>query len=182
LGAFNTHTGEEILHDELCGLDGFDIVKKYDIKADFTQLKEMVADNSEGFVIRFKNGKRMKIKGLEYIRLHSLMTQFSNVDIWKSLKEGTPIDLENVPDEFDEWVRNTIKELQSKYDKRFKELDDSFWKTINRKEYFYSVEGTKDAHFMLKRLNSYSTEYQRMIWDEIRPDFGKPFWKRDLDI
>ena len=104
LGAFTTNTAEEVSYDELLKLDGFDIVKKYAIKADFAQLKKMVADNSEGFVIRFKNGLRMKIKGLEYIRLHSLMTQFSNVDVWKCLKEGTPIDLENVPDEFDDWV------------------------------------------------------------------------------
>jgi RNA ligase len=53
---------------------GCDVAKKYDGISDYSTLKGMISDNSEGFVIRFSNGDRMKIKGEEYLRLHKIMT------------------------------------------------------------------------------------------------------------
>jgi len=53
---------------------GFPMVKKYDGINDLQQLKSMEEDNREGFVVRFSNGFRMKVKFAEYIRLHRIIT------------------------------------------------------------------------------------------------------------
>lgn len=151
-------------------------------KLDINELRSKNISNKEGYVLRFyPSNFRMKIKFEEYVRLHSLMTQFSNVDIWECLKNNTPIDLDKVPDEFDTWVKKTIQDLNDKYNIRFKELENEFWKTINRKEYYFQVKSHKDSYMLLKRLSSYSKEYQNMIWDEIRPEYSKPFWKKEID-
>ena len=42
-------------------------------------LKEEISKDKEGYVIRFKNGFRMKIKGEEYKRLHKILTNISNL-------------------------------------------------------------------------------------------------------
>jgi RNA ligase len=107
LGIINTETGEEVPHNDL--FEGFDVVKKYNGIKDYTTLKFLIDNNAEGFVVRFSNGDRMKIKGDEYVRLHRILTNISNRDIWEYLKDGKPLDeiLDKVPDEFHDWVKQT---------------------------------------------------------------------------
>lgn len=113
LGCYNNETGEEInLHE----MDGWwDMVMKYKTWGeDWETLKKEISKDNEGYVIRFKSGFRMKIKGEEYIRLHKILTNFSTKDIWELLKNGEPLEpfLERVPDEFDGWVKKTIQDLR----------------------------------------------------------------------
>jgi len=113
LGCYNNETGEEInLHE----MDGWwDMVMKYKTWGeDWETLKKEISKDNEGYVIRFKSGFRMKIKGEEYIRLHKILTNFSTKDIWELLKNGEPLEpfLERVPDEFDDWVKKTIQDLR----------------------------------------------------------------------
>jgi RNA ligase len=61
LGIINTETGEELPYSDL--FEAFDVVKKYDGIRDYSELKSKVEQNSEGFVVRFSNGERIKIKG-----------------------------------------------------------------------------------------------------------------------
>jgi RNA ligase len=100
LGVINTETGEELPHNEL--FEGFDVVKKYDGVRDYSELKGKVEQNTEGFVVRFSNGNRMKIKGEEYLRLHKIMTNVSTTGVWEFLANGGDINefLKDVPDEF----------------------------------------------------------------------------------
>ena len=72
LGVIKTDTGEETSWDDLSAFEGWDLVKRYDGISDYTTLKGMVKNNQEGFVVRFSNGDRVKIKGEEYLRLHLL--------------------------------------------------------------------------------------------------------------
>ena len=87
---------------------GFKLVKRYNGITDYSLLKDMIKDDAEGFVIKFKSGFRCKVKGVEYVRLHRIITNISSRDIWACLKNNNPLDtiLDNVPDEFDSWVRN----------------------------------------------------------------------------
>ena len=80
----------------------FNVVKRYDGISDYSTLKGMVNDNAEGFVVRFSNGDRMKVKGEEYIRLHKVMTNLSTTAVWEVLANGGSMNtlLKDVPDEF----------------------------------------------------------------------------------
>jgi len=82
---------------------GFKVVKKYDGYKDYNNLKTIIKDDEEGYVVKFSNGDRMKIKGQEYLRLHRLMTGTSTTSIWEMLSEDRDVLelLKDVPDEFD---------------------------------------------------------------------------------
>lgn len=112
--------GDEYTYRDLCGVIKFigcEVVKKYDGYADYSLLKDTIKDDQEGRVIRFKSGLRMKIKGDEYCRLHRILTNISNRNIWEYLKDGKPLDdlLEKVPDEFYDWVKKTVSNLKYGY-------------------------------------------------------------------
>jgi RNA ligase len=117
LGIINTETGEELQYDDIVNFDGWDIVKKYDGIEDYTELKSKVENNAEGFVIRFSNGDRMKIKGEEYIRLHKIMTNISTTGVWEHLMNGGDINelLKDVPDEFYKKVKEYADLLKYGY-------------------------------------------------------------------
>jgi RNA ligase len=176
---------------------GFKLVKKYDGVDDYKQLKSLIESNSEGFVIRFKSGFRMKIKGEEYVRLHRLLTNFSNVDIWELLKDGKDLDefLDRVPDEFDKWVKETISNLQyHKYriEERAGKTHDYFrYGKYNdrepeptKKEFAEHLEFCKVepsirsiCFAMWDRKN-----YDHITWKIIKPKYQKPFWNKEEEI
>jgi RNA ligase len=93
---------------------GFDVVKKYDGIKDFNQLKSMIKDDQEGFVVKFSNGDRIKVKGVEYLRLHKIMTNVTTTGIWEYLKNGEDVMelLKDVPDEFYKKIQNYVKDLR----------------------------------------------------------------------
>jgi RNA ligase len=120
LSMISNANGKELDYNSMLSINevsGFPTIKKYDGITDYDTLKSQINGNREGYVIRFKNGFRMKIKGEEYVRLHRILTGFSNVDIWEYLKDGKDLDelLDRVPDEFDLWVKNTVKDLNKQF-------------------------------------------------------------------
>jgi RNA ligase len=181
LGVIHTQNGTELPYNELIKISKstkVPVVKKYDICNDYTSLKNLVGNNEEGFVIYFKNGFRMKIKGEEYCRLHFEISNVSNRVIWERLKNNQSFDdlLELIPDEFYPWVEQTKNELLSEYKRVFKELDEEFYKFINIKDFALKVKDTKLSGYMFKRLKTYSKEYEDMIWDIVYPALKKPFY------
>lgn len=82
-------------------------------------VKSMSDENDdEGFVVKYSNGLRLKMKYVEYVRLHRLITGFSTTSIWECMKNDDDLDelIEKVPDEFYKWVRMEEKELREHYD------------------------------------------------------------------
>lgn len=163
----------------------------------YKSLKEKNIHNSEGFVLRFQPQFRMKIKFEDYVRLHRLITGFSNVDIWEGLRDGKNIEemLVNVPDEFDKWVRKTIDDIKyHKYriEERAGKIHDYFrYGKYNDRE----VEPTKKefvAHLDFCKVEPSikaialsiwdKKNYDRIIWRMLRPKYQKPFWQKDSDM
>jgi RNA ligase len=176
---------------------GFKIVKKYDGVQDYKQLKSMIENNAEGFVIKFKSGFRMKIKGEEYVRLHRLLTNFSNVDIWELLKDGKNLDefLDRVPDEFDKWVKGTIKNLQyHKYaiEERAGKTHDYFryGKYNDRETEPTKKEFAEHLEFCKVEPSIRSIcfamwdgkNYDHITWKMLKPKYQKPFWNKEEEI
>lgn len=155
-----------------------DIVKKYDGISDYRKLRELFSgDNREGFVVKFKSGFRIKLKYEEYIRLHRIITNITSYDIWETLKTGGDIEqlLDNVPDEFDNWVKNKVNEINNEFRNLKKEIEKEFWGLINKKDIAEKFKKSNYTHYLFKRLNTYSEELDEMIWNNIKPKFEKPF-------
>ena len=184
LGTFDKN-GKE-MDVELWSQWGFDVVKKYDGINDYKQLKEMVKNDQEGFVVKFSNGDRVKVKGVEYLRLHKIMTNVTTTGVWEYLKNGEDVMeiLKDVPDEFYNKIKTYVQHLKYGYfqiSERAGKLHDGF-----RYGKYGDVdpEPTKKefAEFVLKQQKVLhpvmfamwdKKDYSEIIWNLIRPEFKK---------
>ena len=166
--------------------EGWEIVKKYDGIIDYKTLKEMIKDDEEGFVVRFTNGDRVKIKGSEYLRLHKIMTNVSTTTVWEIMSNDESIDdyLKDVPDEFYKKIKlyeNTLKYGYYRY-----------WNQCGKMyEYFrYGKYGDKEVEPTKKEFAEYIKDkppvikaimfamwdgknYDNIIWKALRPEYKK---------
>ena len=135
----------------------------------------MIGNNAEGFVIRFSNGDRMKIKGEEYLRLHKIMTEVSTKSVWEVLSNGDDMEdlLKDVPDEFYSKIKEYERELLGEYNKietisttRFNEF-----KHLNKKEYAEQVKFNKYNSVLFSMYDG--KDYSKIIWRMIQPEFIK---------
>ena len=189
LGAIHTETGEEIPDSSLFWTQdsGFEVVTTYKTWGQgYDLLKEEISKDKEGYVIRFKSGFRMKIKGEEYKRLHRILTNISNRDIWEYLKDNKPFDeiLEKVPDEFYDWVSKTADDLVEKYGNIERKCLMDFHKirtntNIDDRKGF-ALEALKCDYpsILFSMLNH--NDYRNMIWKKIYPEYSKPFKKNEI--
>jgi RNA ligase len=184
LGTFDKN-GKE-MDSEIWSQWGFDVVKKYDGINDYKQLKEMVKNDQEGFVVKFSNGDRIKVKGVEYLRLHKIMTNVTTTGVWEYLKNGEDVLelLKDVPDEFYKKIQNYVKDLRYAYfqisEDAGKKFDYMMYGKYNdqepitdRKEFAEWVS-TQPKHLsgILFRMFD-KKDYSEIIWNLIRPEFKK---------
>jgi RNA ligase len=186
----NIHSGndEDIRFKNLLNNLGFNIVKKYDGISDYTDLKQSIADNKEGFVIRFSNGDRMKIKGEEYLRLHKIMTNLSTTGVWEVLSNGGKMEdyLKDVPDEFYKKVKMYVQSLNYghyQYSEYAGKIHDYFRygkyndneKEHSKKEFAEHLERNK-IHPKVKSICFAMWDkkpYDNIIWKYLKPKFEK---------
>ncbi len=171
LAIIDTATGVEAPLNSM----GFPVVRKYNGVKDIHTLKDREEVNREGFVIRFASGLRYKVKFTEYIRIHRLVTQVSNVTIWENLKAGDALHelIEKVPDEFYEWVKQTRAELLTEFANIEHICKQEFKILATRKDtalYFQECQFPGVLFNMLDGKN-----YDEIIWKAIRPKHSKPF-------
>lgn len=172
---------ESNIYDKM--FDGFNRVKKYDVSGitNLTELRKIDGENREGFVIRFRNGFRVKIKYQEYCRLHSIITNVSNLSVWRHLKvDGDFAELlENVPDEFYKWLNDTVFKFRADYNAieldAYKEFVRIYHKLgfNTRKE--FALEALKSEHRGILFKIYEDRTYGELIWKQLRPVFEKPF-------
>jgi RNA ligase len=164
----------------------------------YKSLKEKNENNKEGFVIRFHPGNfRVKIKFEEYVRLHKIITQVSTYDIWEHLKNGKDISelLEKVPDEFDKWVKHTVKTLE--YHKFA--LEERCGKSHDYFRYgkFNDVEPEPTKKEFAEHVKKYTNpklhglmfaiwdgnkkRIDEILWKLIKPEYSKPFWQKETE-
>jgi RNA ligase len=165
---------------------GFDVVKKYDGIKDFKELKSMVKDDQEGFVVKFSNGDRIKVKGVEYLRLHKIMTNVTTTGIWEYLKNGEDVMelLKDVPDEFYKKIQNYVKDLRYAHfqisEDAGKRFDYKMYGKYNDKEPITDRKEFAEWVFIQpKHLSGIlfrmfdKKDYSEIIWKLIRPEFKK---------
>ncbi|MFI0977372.1 RNA ligase [Streptomyces sp. NPDC021093] len=169
--------------------------------------------DAEGFVVRFASGLRTKVKIAEYVRLHKVLTGITERDVWRgygiqrfrdsgrppklvaqavgcSIAEATgstPLDdlLEQVPDEFDAWVRGVITRLDEALADRERAIDAAY-ATIShlgadRAAFARAALALPDREVraaMFQRLEGKPTEL--VVWRALKPVTADPF-KTDED-
>lgn len=180
IGAIKTHTGEELSWEKLkitANAAKCNIAKKYDGLLDVSLLKDLINKNEEGFVVKFSNGNRVKVKGEEYIRLHRIMTNLSSYDVWKNLMIGRRIALENIPDEFFEWIKSTEENIINDFN-RIKNLHIEEYKKYayieSAKEFARVVYGDKNLNAKILFNLRNNKEIDSIIWKMVKPEYKLP--------
>lgn len=103
----HTETGSEfdIYSDKFNKFNKVSIVKDKE-----KHMSELV----EGVVVKTKD-HRFKVKTGEYVRLHRIVTDFTPKRVWEALKDDTSLEFENMPEEFEKWLNDTVTELKDNY-------------------------------------------------------------------
>lgn len=96
--------------------DRVQICRKYDFK-DYKEIQKLNWNNSEGFIVRFSNGDRCKIKFENYVELHRKLSSISEKAVWELICEKKDIKefLDIIPDEFHKQVKDWNKILLNNY-------------------------------------------------------------------
>ncbi|MFD3543236.1 AAA family ATPase [Streptomyces sp. NPDC058662] len=164
--------------------------------------------DAEGFVLRFASGVRAKAKLSEYVRLHKVVTGVTERDIWRDhgiqrsaglparhiakglgcpLDEveasgGKPLDalLEQVPDEFDSWVREVIARLEDAAARHERAIDEAYagiaHLAADRGAFARAARALGDWRLgaaMFLRLDGRPTELT--TWRHVRPETADPY-------
>jgi RNA ligase len=150
----------------------------------YLSISDLVKENDpsrEGYVLRFSNGYRVKVKFEEYCRLHKIITNVSNVDIWEKLKDNLPLDeiLDKVPDEFYGWVKKTENDLRERFQDIIEESEERIYSIkkklgdSERRIYAEEIKKEKNPGVLFNLLDGRSPD--QIIWKLVRPKWSKPF-------
>jgi len=179
LGIIETATGREIsrktIEDHL-GKD-FCLVRKYSYSDSWKALQARNEPNQEGYVIRYANGFRVKVKFDEYVRLHKIITNCNILHIWDLLRTGSAIDalIDNVPDEYYKWVKECIRALNDNYNRCQMEIVSHYNKLMqtqitNRKDQaIWIAEHVPDKYRHIVFLLLDGKHCHDQIWKLIKP-------------
>lgn len=176
---------------------GFTMVKEYPY-TDFETILNIHIDNAEGFIIKFDSvgniaPERLKSKIADYVRLHRVLTNCSNRDIWNILRTKGSLEevLEKVPDEFYDWVESTVAKLRHDYD-NIETICKAKFQPIQTLQMLQDLPQVLDKDRILTKKQAasyimkhkyrsvlfnmyYGMDYSSLIWEMVEPKWEKPF-------
>lgn len=125
-------------------------------------LQDVISANEEGWVIRFWNDKRLKIKGNEYMEVHRVMYGLSDKAKVRAWAEGKLTELLlRIPEEFREEIEKMDKQL-TKLENDYLEfitpiLEHLKKNTNSKREYAMNVNGMQNSYHRKLLFNAYET-------------------------
>lgn len=159
LTAFNKK-GEEINVENDIQMLGIEIVNKFK-KQDPYILKHQNIPNKEGYVLKFTNGERVKIKFENYIKLHKLISNLTvkNILKWMCTLNKNSI-LDKIPDEYYNWFYNLQNEINNQYKMIYDICETDFKKyyTINKKDFANAIKEHKYKNILFLMFDNKNKE------------------------
>lgn len=175
LAVIETATGIEIEPDA----DIFSVVSSLPPDTPAKELRSLIRDDEEGYVVRFSNGFRMKVKGERYIYLHKVLSGISSRMVWGTLSTGNSLVemLELVPDECAAWIRSYSDRLNSAFSdiaSRAAKVAESVSGLATRKEQaaVITAQNRDIAAVCFSMLDG--KDWRRVIWNALYPPFERP--------
>lgn len=168
---------------EVAKMLGCNLIRKFDFE-DYNEIQKLNWDNKEGFIVKFSNGDRCKIKFADYVKLHRVLTNCSSYDVWENLKTFGKLPeemLKDVPDEFYDWVNQLEVRLKEEYDFVFNQhmahLSSTLRYGLDRKEFALRVQELNGVNhgLIFAMYNNKADKISELIWKMIKPAYEKPF-------
>jgi len=161
----------------------FNVTKHYDGLTEWKNIRDIFSgDNREGFVVRFSNGFRMKMKYEQYFKIHFLRSSLTDKRIFEFVSDNRLPEFEDVIADLDEENQIYIREKIDKFWDMYHAIEDiclseyridEGWTFVNDKG---ATEVTKEAAAFYKTC-SYPTimfnmakgkDYSVSIWDIVK--------------
>jgi RNA ligase len=141
---------------------------------DILTLAKTLQANKEGFVVRFDNGYRIKIKGDKYCRIAAFLSDMSPINIWNLTLMEADFDslLVTIPEEFHKDVLAIKDIFNGKYQKILCEIQDAAKRLegLTFKEIALRNNATYDINKIISYLKYGKTERLRSaIFREFYP-------------
>lgn len=75
---------------------------KYEHVSELLEIAKTLPATEEGFVLRFLDGLRLKVKGDEYCRIHRLVSNLTPLSMWEAMMNGDDMEVirRQLPEEF----------------------------------------------------------------------------------
>ena len=170
LASFHTDSGEEVP----CDPGPFPAARTFDLGSDFDGIRSLNLKNREGFVVRFDDGFRFKVKFEDYVALHSAIFSVSTRSIWNSMRRGiSPAD-SGLPDEIYSWTRDVESGLLKEYasiEARAAEIFEGI-RHLDRREFAAAALEYGCSSVLFKMLDGRS--YGDLIWKMVEPEYRTP--------
>lgn len=167
LSAYSVETGEEYTPQQIdrvageCG--GFNRPLYYSQPfEELLKVAESLPANQEGFVVRFSDGTRVKIKGAEYCRIHRLISDVTPIGVWRSMMAGDDLGKIRLklPEEYRNDYDRIIVLMNDKIDGLVAQLESDREKAL--------VLSDKELGLSLKEFSSIS---QKFLFKVRKQDF-----------
>ena len=116
LAVRHTVTGDEINHIEEAERLGITPVRAFNLSLNeaIAMLNDMKGEKQEGFVVKYNNGLRVKLKCDDYVRIHRIISGFSRKHIIEAMENGNTMFLNELPDELHNEAKAIINEIEEK--------------------------------------------------------------------
>ena len=172
---------------------GLKMAKVYQFETldEILALAKTLSHNEEGFVVKFGNGVRLKIKGDEYVRIHRLISRVTPLAVWESLLNGDDLDSikKDLPEELEKDFDQIVSILRKKLEVFVEEVEIMHSNTKNMSDrdlglYMYTkpeafaggeFEEAKRYIFMLRKgkfhsaLKDHASKARRNIFNAFKP-------------
>src|SRR6266702_1628334 len=141
----------------------------------FQQALEMPPrPNAEGSVVHFHDSDTsLKIKQIDYLQAHAIVTRTSTKTIWKTLSEGGDIRTitELVPDEFAQWTEQVAADLKTAKNNWISAAEVEFAKMpkhCDRRT--FALEALKSTYSAALFFLLDGKDLEEMAWKAVRPE------------
>jgi len=158
IGARNINNGYDFSYDELCELArelGMPVTEKIEANTDEMVKKCAIMDSQkEGFVLRWNNGFRIKVKSAGYQKAHKIVCGLSDKVIAEAWDEGRIVSLiKNLPEEF----RGEIEEKAS-------QLNSVLWSEIGKVRKMYEEIKDKNRNDFALYVMEHCPDYREYLF------------------
>ncbi len=163
--------GTEVSYRDFMTEIGVEVVEEIerDLEMSLDSLKEENLANKEGYVVKFNDGLRLKIKFEDYITMHKKIENCTAKNIFNSVRNGKTLDeiIEDVPDEFHESVAEIVEMINQEHKNIFEECM-RILETVNKDNkaiFAKCVSGEKYKRILFLIFDN--REYKNVIYDFI---------------
>ncbi|ACK70852.1 Aldehyde dehydrogenase, conserved site [Gloeothece citriformis PCC 7424] len=171
-----TPTGEELNYSQLEEIAlklGTRVVKSYPSHS-LEALQEICSHlprEQEGFVVRFSDGTRVKLKGQEYLLLHRSISNLTPLNIWEMLKHELDINSfkENLPEEHWEQFDTIALKLQAQFNQILNQIQEAIilYEHLDNRSLAASELDPKMKGFIFNARKSPNWQQEPRIKDKI---------------